>query len=149
MSIMREVEKWGLIGVDEGERKEQGLSRKGIGKRVNRRRSTHGRRDSREGRERAVPRKSGRETNTAVVNRAGERRETKGGEDSELKRRVGESGAGKGERGTRRVGGAELGWKTLRVPNRYDYYLEGHRVNRVSAVRAASSLAGDGGNRRG
>lgn len=145
---MREEKKRGLVGVDEGEREEQGRGRKGRGKRVKVRRSTHGRKEGREARERGVPRKSGTEGNTGVVNRAGERRETKREEPGTKRREVGEAGAGVSrEMETRRVGGVMVGWKTRRVPNRYDYYLEGHRVNRVSKVRAKSSMEGEGGNR--
>lgn len=139
----------GLVGVDEGERVEQGRARKGRGKRVKRRRSTHGRRAGREERERAVPRKSGLEVNYGVVNREGERRETKGGmELGTHGRKRGDVGAGKGEWETRREGGWRVGWETRTVPNRYDYYLEGHRVNRVSKVRSKSSRSGEGENRK-
>jgi hypothetical protein len=141
----------GLVGVDEGERVEQGRARKGRGKRVKRRRSTHGRRAGREERERAVPRKSGLEVNYGVVNREGKRRETKGGMGQGRSLRRGEAGAGSlgGEEWeTRREGGWRVGWETRTVPNRYDYYLEGHRVNRVSKVRSKSSREGEGENRK-
>lgn len=291
----------GLVGVDEGERREQGRGRKGRGKRAKRRRSTHGRRVDREGRERAVPRKTGFEVNYRIVNRGGERRDTRAndvakersrqsfaqsfaGQANETKRagftkagkgtkayaeevgrgeasnetkatkrtvkgarmdgvtalaewteratmlrrdslRAGfgleqnlrdqriagyvgatqsdttvwkqmskanlareasrtsgheserdgrkpesvtcnakskESGsseatkasqelvdASEGMKGTRSDGGRRVGWETRRVPNRYDYYLEGHRVNRASKARAKTSVASGVENRRG
>lgn len=206
----------GLVGVDEGERREQGRGRKGRGKRAKRRRSTHGRRVDREGRERAVPRKSGFEVNYRRVNRGGERRDTRANDVAKERSRVSLAKEGTGEtegtsttlgsewtererakvgiesksdtsvckqmtkeklarvssrtsvkeavregrnehelvqseriNGTRRDGGRRVGWETRRVPNRYDYYLEGHRVNRASKARAKTSVASGVENRRG
>lgn len=141
----------GLVGVDEGERREQGRGRKGRGKSVKRRRSTHGRKRKGSEVELGRPRKSGLEVNTRMVNRGGERRETGEREAREVNGKKwgeerGEAGAGKGSE-SRREGGRRVGWETRRVPNRYDYYREGNRVNRMSKVRSKSSRASEEENR--
>jgi hypothetical protein len=127
----------GRVGVDEGERIEQGRAQKGIV--VRRRISTHGM----QGREakRVLPRKSPMETSQSSRTRVGERVETKKGESiseqagSQINVEVTHI------YGTIIEGGTRRGWGTLRVPNICDYYREGHRVNRASPTRAKSSLA--------
>lgn len=112
-----------------------------------------------EGVERLVPRKTSVESDHRRVNRQGEavwttgvgrrprrdansmkREEEKGsnlfredlsdGEYSELSRK----------RGTRRTTTLDRSWKDLRRPDRYDYYREGHSINRASKVMATCSL---------
>lgn len=131
------------VGVDTGERREQGrLKSKEESRRVKERvLSTHGIDKSVNMR---YPLESGVERGYMQVTREGERRKTKGvieeGEKEEIREKVGEKGAGKKEASTRREGGLSRGWGTRRVANRYDYYREGHRVNRMSEARCKSSL---------
>lgn len=115
----------GRVGVDSGERREAGVGVKGRGKEVKVRRSSHGLiREEGSGRELGRPRKSGREVKYS--------RGKSEGEGEVMK-----------ERGpVRREGGRVVGWESRRVPNRYDYYREGHRVNRVSGNIAKRSQGG-------
>ena len=131
-----------LVGVDEGERREHGLG--DVASTAPRRRSTHGL--SQMGSQRArVPRRSGLETAYRQVTRRGERRATKGAVNKT--QRVGTPMAyatppaaeysarflrGYATAATQREGGRFPAWGTRRVANRYDYYREGHRVNRHS-----------------
>lgn len=48
---------------------------------------------------------------------------------------------------TRLDGGMVVGWDTMVVPNRYDYYLEGHWINRGSKAMAKLSKESKEGNR--
>lgn len=48
---------------------------------------------------------------------------------------------------TRLDGGMVVGWDTRVVPNRYDYYLEGHWINRGSKAMAKLSKESKEGNR--
>lgn len=124
----------GRVGVDEGERLEAGVGRRKREEEVTLRRSTHGRQKGRGGRERGYPMKSGLEVEhvrrgigvgTTTTRQEGERK-----------------------RETRGEGGRRCGWGTLLVPNRYNYFLEGHRVNRISPSIASSSRM-EGGQSRG
>lgn len=141
------------VGVDAGERVENGEGRgKYKGKKVGRR-STHGRGKGLASPERSYGRQTGLEAGYRQVNRYGERRVTKGrrrekgvsfASDESFAEALGvsEKGAGesvRGEGSTKRGGGVLRGWGTRRVANRYDYYREGHRVNRMSKARCKSS----------
>lgn len=136
----------GRVGVDEGERLESGVGRRKREGAVTLRLSSHGRRSERDSRERAYPRKSGLEvehSRMGVCSGGGERVGEDGREGSVEKRRTRSKGNRKREslskRTTRGEGGRMCGWGTILVPNRYNYFLEGHRVNRISPSLAASS----------
>ena len=150
-----------ILVVEEGERSEQGRGVERYDNKRKRRRSTHGRgSEIGEKNRRSYPLQSGRERGYRQLTREGERKQTKGNrmvverKETEL---VGDKGAGlkggngreKGTQGSKRVGnqgrrtkiegGIRKGWGTRRVPNRYDYYREGHRVNRMSKTMCKSS----------
>lgn len=76
----------GLVGVDDGERREQGRGRTGRGKSVTMRISTHGRRVNRDRRGMAVPRKTGLEVPYRVMALGGEVKETLASESKRARR---------------------------------------------------------------
>jgi hypothetical protein len=129
------------VCVDGGDRKEQG--RESTGRKVKSRMSTHQRQDIVKeykldgGRMR--PRKSGYRVNHRSRDINGNRIETKMGRVHPIEK-VGDAGAGEVGWGTRRDGGRRMGWGTRRVPNRYDYFMEGHTINRYSTRRAKHSV---------
>jgi hypothetical protein len=95
-----------------------------------------------------LPRKNGLEVNHRAINRGGERVQTKKGSlDQGEVSMVGDGVVISKKWGTCREGGRRTGWKTRRVPNRYDYYREGHRVNRSSGTRAKCSRENSESNR--
>jgi hypothetical protein len=162
-----------VVGVDGGERREQGRGRERLKGKERRRRSTHGRGEVEAGSQSlgvagSYPRQTGVERGYMQVNREGERRVTKGrrrgvaseqkqdgyegasgqergmqrNKESSLRCAVSQKGAGEGEGRTERGGGVLGGWGTRRVANRYDYYREGHRVNRMSRAMCKISRGG-------
>jgi len=157
-----------LIGVDEGERMENGrssfqaLSERKKGKiRVLFNSHAPGNLEGREeSRERRIPRKTGVESDQRRVNREGKGRWTSGvGSLPKKDRKVGkeagekdwtenltdpyESGSEADEfhlkRGTSGVSTLGGVWNDMRRPDRYDYYREGHSINRASKVMAKAS----------
>ena len=103
------------------------------------------------------PRRTGREVGMRRVNTEGRVQKTtgrrKGGEGRERKERE-ERGEKeerrrreKGKYETKREKGYGRGWNTRRNENRYDYYREGHVVNRASKVMGKWSKGGRKGNR--
>ena len=145
---MRKKERVGrvLVGVDDGEWKEQGR-----GGRSKRSRVVKGRRSTHEFKalgEDVVGLKNGLEVSVRARSREGVVRDSMGAASAgNVDECVGSVVGGVVEEATTSPGGRMIGWDTRRVPNRYDYYLEGHRINRVSQQRAKSSLDGEGENR--
>jgi hypothetical protein len=132
-----------LVGVDDGELREQGRDRGGIRSEVRGRLSTHGTVSRGEGHGAlrfAQGRKNSREVNVRRRSLGGVRGESLGASQSVWE--VGSMGGQRSSAGGKTIldGGRRFGWDTRRVPNRYDYYLEGHGINRASPGRAKSSL---------
>jgi hypothetical protein len=161
------------IGVDEGERREQGRASWGQrseakGGKVVARRSSHAPRTSQGGEERSdlslrVPRKTPIESDQRRTNREGKAVWTTGvgatpSVGSETTRRaVGEERSDPirnhteedrertRRRETKRGSTLDSTWNERRRPDRYDYYREGHSINRVSKVMAKTSMVNQRG----
>jgi len=157
-----------VVGVDDGERRENGrasLSDLGGKKQgsVACVMSSHAPTRSggeADGVERMIPRRTGVESDQRMVNREGKARWTTG-VGSVPKRKSNTEGMGVSVRSDRsdafegeevRVMGNRQGrvtrglvtldglWNEMRRPDRYDYYREGHAINRVSKVMAKCSV---------
>lgn len=90
-----------------------------------------------------VRRKNPYKVNHRVMGLDGEVKGTGAGSEKG-KRKSGRFGR---NRETRHDGGMVVGWGTRLVPNRYDYYLEGHWMNRGSKTMAKLSRESKEGNR--
>lgn len=132
-----------LVGMDSGEWVELGRESKGMsGERGLGAIEKIGYKSMKMG-ERApgVERKNPYKVNHRVVGLDGSVRGTRRTEEK------GGMGSGKLAEETRQDGGRVVGWETMVVPNRYDYYLEGHWINRGSKAMARLSKESKEGNR--
>jgi NADH-quinone oxidoreductase subunit G len=124
------------VGRDDGERKEKGRRVEQRGK-VKGLWSTHGR-NGRSDVDRRRPRNSGCEEANRRVNREGKGQRTLG--KGERREEVGERPRnGVEEYETCETTERRKGWNTRNMENRYDYYREGNRRNRVSKKRGECS----------
>jgi len=134
------------IGVDSGERIENGEINAFTSEKASRarRRSSHEnwRRDP----ERKVGRKTSLEAPHAVNNRYGKINWTQFESDlikemegkDRTEERMNDEGIGK-DCFTQGIASLERAWNTLRAENRYDYHTEGHSMSRVSVTRSKAS----------